>query len=147
MRWFQEKQILVPFDFSEQSVGAVQVALKLVDKQSDVHVAHVCPYLNTVEPAVIWDAIDDEKRKDHTIKEMRKTLSDLDAADVQLNVGFGDPGHVIADLAEDIPAGLIIIPSHGRSGFKRLLLGSVAERVVRLAKCPVLVLKGNPAEE
>ena len=147
MKWFHEKQILVPFDFSEQSVEAVEVALQLVDKQSEVHVAHVCPYLNTVEPAVIWDAIDDEKRKEHTTAEMSKMLAGLGAANVQFHVGFGDPGHVIADLAEDIPAGLIVIPSHGRSGFKRLLLGSVAERVVRLAKCPVLVLKANPADE
>jgi nucleotide-binding universal stress UspA family protein len=143
MKWFHEKKILVPFDFSEQSVEAVKVALKISDEQSDVNVAYVCPNLNAAEPAVIWGAIDDEKRRTHATAEMVKMLSDLDAADVQLHVGFGDPGHVIADLARDISTGLIIISSHGRSGVKRLLLGSVAERVVRLAKCPVLVLKAG----
>jgi nucleotide-binding universal stress UspA family protein len=48
---------------------------------------------------------------------------------------------VCVDRAEAIDAELIIVPSHGRSGFSRLLLGSVAERIVRLAKCPVLILK------
>jgi nucleotide-binding universal stress UspA family protein len=49
---------------------------------------------------------------------------------------------MIADLAKELNANLIVMPSHGRSGVSRLLLGSVAERVLRLANCPVLVLRG-----
>ena len=55
----------------------------------------------------------------------------------------GDPGTVCADRAASLKAELIVIPSHGRSGVSRLLLGSVTERIVRLAPCPVLVLKLN----
>ena len=49
--------------------------------------------------------------------------------------------HEIADFAQEKKAELIVLPSHGRTGLTRLLLGSVAEKVVRLAHCPVLVLK------
>ena len=47
----------------------------------------------------------------------------------------------ITELAAELKADLIVLPSHGRTGLKRLLIGSVAERVVRLAHCPVLVLR------
>ncbi len=56
-------------------------------------------------------------------------------------IRFGDPGHEIARYAEQISAGLIVVSSHGTSGLERLLIGSVADRVVRLARCAVLVLK------
>jgi nucleotide-binding universal stress UspA family protein len=56
-------------------------------------------------------------------------------------VRIGDPGHEIADCAAEIGADLVVISSHGRKGVKRLLIGSVAERVVRLSHCPVLVLR------
>ena len=53
----------------------------------------------------------------------------------------GDAGTTVVDRAESLGAELIVVPSHGRSGLTRMLLGSVAERILRLAKCPVLVLK------
>jgi nucleotide-binding universal stress UspA family protein len=56
-------------------------------------------------------------------------------------VRFGDPGHEIARYAEDVSAGLIVVSPHGKSGLERLLIGSVADRVVRLAHCPVLLMK------
>ena len=54
---------------------------------------------------------------------------------------IGDAGSEIVSYADRVSAELIVIPSHGRSGIKHLLMGSVAERVVRHAHCPVLVLK------
>jgi len=60
---------------------------------------------------------------------------------VTIKVLFGDPGHQITDYADQVAAKLIIMPSHGRSGILRVLLGSVTDRVVRLAHCPVLVLR------
>ena len=60
---------------------------------------------------------------------------------VDFQVRFGDPGREIAALAEELHAELNVMPSHGRTGLSRLFIGSVAERVVRLAHCPVLILK------
>jgi len=54
---------------------------------------------------------------------------------------FGDAGQEITDYALTHRAEMIVLPSHGRTGMKRWLLGSVAERVCRYAHCPVLVLR------
>lgn len=60
---------------------------------------------------------------------------------------IGNPALKIADLAEQLGTDLIIIPSHGRSGLQRLFLESVTEKVLRLAHCPVLVLRTSESEE
>ena len=60
---------------------------------------------------------------------------------VHTAVLLGEPAHGITDYAQEKGAQLIVVPSHGRTGLTRLLIGSVAERVVRLAHCPVLVLR------
>ncbi|OGQ54809.1 MAG: hypothetical protein A2W66_12895 [Deltaproteobacteria bacterium RIFCSPLOWO2_02_56_12] len=52
-----------------------------------------------------------------------------------------DPGRTIADLARRSRASMIIMGSHGRTGLQRLMLGSIAERTLRYAKCPVLIVK------
>ena len=65
----------------------------------------------------------------------------ISSLDVIFQVQFGDPGHGITDYAEEVGADVIVMPSHGRTGLRRLLIGSVAERVLRLAHCPVLVLR------
>ncbi len=57
------------------------------------------------------------------------------------HVRFSDPAHAIAQLASDIEADLVVVGTHGRRGLTHLLLGSVAEGVVRLAPCPVLVVR------
>ena len=62
---------------------------------------------------------------------------------MKIDVEIGDPGHRIADVAAKLGADLIVMPSHGRTGIERMLIGSVAERVLRLAHCPVLVLRGK----
>jgi nucleotide-binding universal stress UspA family protein len=59
----------------------------------------------------------------------------------------GDPPREIIRAAEDQKIDLIVIATHGHTGWGRLLFGSVAEKVVRLAPCPVLTIKAPPAEE
>jgi nucleotide-binding universal stress UspA family protein len=56
-------------------------------------------------------------------------------------VQVGNPGIVISDYAKQSGAELVVMPSHGHHGLRRILLGSVAERVLRHAECPVLVLR------
>ena len=60
---------------------------------------------------------------------------------------FDEQDSYFTELADELKAGMIVIPSHGYRGLKRFFLGSVAERVVRQANCPVLVLKHDHAEE
>ena len=51
----------------------------------------------------------------------------------------GDAGHEICQLAESLPAGVVVLGTHGRSGIKRAIMGSTSDHVVRHCPCPVLV--------
>ena len=141
MQWFHGRRVLVPFDFSEPSLEAVKVGSALASKPEELYVVHVLIQVPATEPAALWDEFHDEKRIATARESIAEKLSEAGVEGAQINVTIGNPSTDIADLAEEITAGLIVIPSHGYTGVKRLLLGSVAERVVRLAKCPVLVLK------
>ena len=94
-----------------------------------------------MEPGVVWGAIDEQQRKAETLQALRKRLPDDAYADLNIEVCVGGPGHEIVAFAERLPADLIVMPSHGRTGIQRILIGSVAERVVRLAPCPVLIFR------
>jgi len=72
---------------------------------------------------------------------LQKRLSEPKYANIKMHAKVGDAGREIVALAEAEDADLIVMPSHGYGFFKHMLLGSVAERVVRLADCPVLVLR------
>jgi nucleotide-binding universal stress UspA family protein len=72
---------------------------------------------------------------------LQNRFKDAKYCGIKVHVCHGDPGTEIAKHAEHIKADLVIISSHGRRGWKKLLIGSVAERVVRLAHCSVFVLK------
>ena len=141
MSGLQVKTIVVPVDFSSESLAAVGTALDIARSASDVHVVHVIPELNVAEAGVIWQEIDDTCRRQHAADAMRKELSDEKYSQIQIDVEVGDPGHRVADFAKRTGADLIVMPSHGRRGLAHMLLGSVAERVVRLSHCPVLVLR------
>jgi nucleotide-binding universal stress UspA family protein len=141
MSWFPKKKIVVPVDFSDRSLAAIDTALALVDDPSHMLVVHVLQDLSLAEPGEIWRSIDRETRARHAAKTLRERLPDEKYGRVLIEIRHGDPGQEIADLAQREGAELIVLPSHGRTGLKRLLIGSVAERVVRLAHCPVLVLR------
>jgi nucleotide-binding universal stress UspA family protein len=141
MNWLPKKKVVVPVDFSDESLAALDVALQLVDGPGNVDVIHVLPELNVAEPGVIWDEIDDESRCRHAEQALREKLADARYQGAGVHCAVGDAGHEITDFASREKADLIVMPSHGRTGLKRLLIGSVAERVVRLSHCPVLVLR------
>jgi nucleotide-binding universal stress UspA family protein len=133
--------ILVPVDFSDESLAAVDVALAIAEAPSRVHVVHVLAEMQAADPGVVWQTMDNELRRRHATQALRDRLAESRHEDLQIVVEFGDPGVRIAALAEEMDADLIVMPSHGRTGFERLVIGSVAERVVRLAHCAVLVLR------
>jgi nucleotide-binding universal stress UspA family protein len=141
MAWLPKKRVVVPTDFSQESLDAVDTALEVAATPTGVHVIHVLPELVVLEPSVAWATIDDEDRLRGTEKRLQTTLENEKYRGLDVKVLVGDPGHVIADYAQDVEADLIVLPSHGRTGLKRMLIGSVAERVVRLAHCPVLVIR------
>lgn len=147
MDWFKNKTIVTPLDFSEQSIEAVKFAEKLVGDERQIHVVHVIPDLRaSTYPGLIKSPLDDNERKREAKAHMATALCDYTSDAVSLVVKVGDPGQTIVKFARKIDADLIVMPSHGRTGLFHMLLGSVAERVIRLSECPVLILKG-PKEQ
>jgi nucleotide-binding universal stress UspA family protein len=141
MSWFPKRMVVVPVDFSAESIDALDVGLQLVENPADVHVVHVVIDITPLEAGEVWGVIDPQQRVEQMEKSLRQRLSDPKYAGIQMAVLLGEPAHGIANYAQEKHADLIVIPSHGRTGLTRLLIGSVAERVVRLAHCPVLVLR------
>jgi nucleotide-binding universal stress UspA family protein len=139
--WLPKQRVVVPVDFSDESFAAIDTALALVPDASHISLIYVLPVLDPAEPGVIWTTIDDESRRHHAELALHERLSDVRYAGIKSHISFGDPGHEIADFAQSEHADLIVLSSHGRTGLTRLLIGSVAEKTVRLAHCPVLVLK------
>ncbi|MEW6298229.1 MAG: universal stress protein [Thermodesulfobacteriota bacterium] len=146
------RRILVPFDFSEYSEKALTWALEMAGKwRSRVLFLHVIPrpsyppmlmgsYFNVAEFEASLQA-DAEARA----KEIIARTGDK-AVQVETRVIMGEPFSDICRTAEHEKADLIVMGSHGRTGLRHVLLGSVAERVVRHAPCPVLVVgKKAPA--
>lgn len=141
MNWFPKQTVVVPVDFSDDSFAAVELARDLVAEPAGLHVMHVLPEPHAGDPGVEWQMIDNENRRRHASEAIRSRLSDAKYADIKIEIDFGSPGYRIAEYAEKVGAELVVIPSHGRTGLKRLMLGSVTERVIRLCHCPVLVLR------
>lgn len=141
MKWFKKERVVVPFDFSDNSLRAVRVGLSLADRKDDVRVVHVLHQMPIGPETYYWGPTNDQQRIVETRAAIAEKLSLADIGDVQIEVLIGDPVTELAGLAEDIDARLVVIPSRGYGGLSQFLLGSVAQGVVRHAKCPVLVLK------
>jgi nucleotide-binding universal stress UspA family protein len=146
------RTILVATDFSDISDEALRAASLYARLfGSRVIVTHVFDPSPNVPP-VVWSRPDLLERNIRVEIEdaVRETLSGKTAEllrevpEVELNVvQHPSPGRALVELAEDEGVDLVILGSHGRSGLSRAFLGSVAERVVRHAPCPVLVVRGR----
>lgn len=141
MAWPNRNAVLVPVDFSEASFAAVNEALSMVKSPSDVHVIHVVPSLAS-EADFVHEALEPGMRESHAEAVVAEHLTE-EQRGVDIIVRSGKAGDVIAAAATELGCDLIVIPSHGRSGLSRMLLGSVTERVLRLATIPVLVLRAS----
>ena len=144
------KRILCPTDFSECSRAALQLALQLAERLGAsirlVHVFQLPQYVGfedgltmTAASAQLFTDLrkraDEQLRAEHELCRVAKVPSTAEHVE-------GAPHAEIVKLSAE--ADLVVMGTHGRTGLPRLVLGSVAERVVRLAKCPVLTV---PASE
>ena len=141
MTGLSPKRTVVPIDFSDLSHQALDKAIEIAGEDGEVLVIHVLTELSTMEPGNLYGTVTDEDRIKSVQEFLRKKLADDKYARVSFHAVVGDAGREITSFAERESADLIVIPSHGYGFVKHLLLGSVAERVVRLAHCPVLVLR------
>ncbi|MEM1169008.1 MAG: universal stress protein [Cyanobacteria bacterium P01_H01_bin.35] len=141
MSIFPKNSVLVPIDFSDESIEAINVALEFVTDTSHLWVLHVLAPLNPIEPGVRWHTVDDQSRKQQVEKAFHEQFSAQEYQGINFTVAIRTPAPEILDYAQEKKVELIIIPSHGHTGIGRFLLGSVAERIVRYSHCPVLVLR------
>jgi len=136
LQWNDVGTLLVPVDLDDPTPDALAVAMGARPKA--LHVVYVLPEL---EPALMTQ-IDPAHRHDHAMSVLDAWLADRQAPEgARCHVRIGAAGVVVPEFAKEIDADLIVMNSHGRTGFARALMGSVAERVVRFSGCPVLVLK------
>lgn len=142
-------RILCPVDFSELSAPALERAVSLGNWfDARIEVLHVIPLLPFPMPGDMGPAYyPDPLAVAATEREQAaKSIGDLAApfrdagVPIETKVLKGEPWRVILEEAEALPADLLVIGTHGRSGFERLLLGSVTEKVLRRARCPVLTV-------
>jgi nucleotide-binding universal stress UspA family protein len=139
--------ILHPTDFSKNAEFAFRVACALArDYNARLILLHVIPppmviYAGGPIPAETWPNTEEAQEK------LRHLEGRAHKIRVESQVLEGDPVDMILRAAEETGSDVIVMGTHGRTGLGRLLLGSVAESVIRKAPCPVLSAKPVPARE
>lgn len=140
------KTILCGTDFSDASYGALGYALRFA-RISDghvilTHIVHVPAGDLLGEQAYTLNFAEAERRARKLLAEVHeKRLEGY--PNCELRVDIGDPAEQIINLARERKADLIITATHGRSGLSHLIMGSVAEKIIRHAPCPVLVVRAG----
>ncbi len=139
---FPYKRILCPLDFDENSVTALKAAVDLAH-QSDgtVYVLHVVPMI--IQPTGMPVYVDLYKSQEETAWTKLRDLArkHLVGAKYELLVQMGDPAGTILRAEHKVAPDLVVMATHGRRGFSRFFLGSVAEMVLRESVCPVLTVR------
>jgi nucleotide-binding universal stress UspA family protein len=143
------KKILVPVDFSAHSREAVTTAIKLADRfGASIKMVHVFqPVEYGVEGSLLYSAeqlnrVCARLEKDLEI-ETQAAQASAGAVPVSGVVLHGIISSEIVRCAKEENFDLIVMGTHGRTGFKHLMLGSVAEKVLRTAACPVLTVRAE----
>lgn len=151
---FSVHKILVPTDFSAGARAAADAAVELARKfGASLTVVHVLPLTSSLAAATALDGTAPEVFQfekalhRHADRDLHAEAARLSATGVAVEHRTleGQAPTTIAEEATRAGCDLIVIGSHGRSGLERLALGSVAERVVRLAHVPVLTVRSPPA--
>lgn len=135
-----EQTVLLPFDFSEPASEAITTARGLVARTGLLWVLHVIPPLERTSPGFLTGEVDPATLRERADTALAKALSEAGIGEAQRRIAVGDPADEIVTVAREIDADLIVMPSRGKTGLRRWMIGSVAERVVRRAPCPVLIL-------
>ena len=146
MQSFEKQNLIVPFDFSKPARAALEQVIEWSKSSTTIHLLYVVEPTWTfvaMDPAVQLPPNFDIETREQSSQKLAELVGKLKQAHVTPHCVIGDPGSEIVKLAEKVEATMIVMPSHGRTGISRFLLGSVAERVLRLARCPVLILKGK----
>src|SRR5688572_23998182 len=145
------KRILVPLDFSSNSRLALDYAYGLARKfDAALHLVHVCEVPSALTGSMDAYAIAytdwSQRLGEEAERELEKLRPRLAGIKVSTEVLFGNPSRAIITAAETNDADLIVMGTHGHGPVMHVVMGNVAERVVRTAECPVLTVR-EPREK
>jgi len=141
------QKILCPTDFSDPSYEGLQCGVELASHfGAELCVVNVVPVIPPLPPDPNFAfEIPEYERALHVEAErkLKEVVEQRIPEDVQVHtvVAHGDAADEIVRLAQEEGAGLIVIATHGLTGWRHFVFGSVAEKVVRLAQCPVLTVR------
>jgi universal stress protein A len=143
--------VLVPVDFSKQSILATKFAASLAQEyNSKLYLMHVREHLPIYVQTEFTDYEAFQKRRNEEDKtELSRIIPQAikEMIPVEEILEFGSPAHhAIVKTARELDVDLIVIATHGRTGLSHVMLGSVAEHVIRHAPCPVFVVR-NPKDK
>jgi len=135
--------ILHPTDFSTNSAAAFQLACSLArDHGARLIVLHVAaPLVAIYGDGIVPVALEPEVQREGLAEQLHQVQPQSGQVRVEHRLADGDPALEILNAAQQSKCDLIVLGTHGRTGLARLLMGSVAEQVVRKAQCPVLTVK------
>ena len=140
------KKVLCPSDFSEASRMALGAAGEFAGHfHAEIYLVHVVPVVPPLppDPNFVFEVPEYERAlhadADRQLKALTEELTAKGLV-VHTMVGHGDPGTEIVRVAKDEAVDLIVIATHGTTGWRHVMFGSVAEKVVRLAHRPVLTV-------
>ena len=143
---FLTKKIICPTDFSEPTRKGVDAAVELAEKFSAELILVYFITLASLRPASLQRSTYLKRRKEIAQEAMARLIAEAVPSQIKCRSQIiGDmrvrAADAIVELAEEEAADLIVLASHGQSGWGRIFFGSVAESVVRLSICPVLTVK------
>jgi len=146
--------VLIATDGSQLSIDAARRGVALLAQATSVTLLTVLTEVpgddaggfegsvySPEEQARLW-----ESEQKEAADELARTAAALTGCEIDRRIELGDVATTICRVAEELPVDVIIVGSHGRTGLKRVLLGSVSEHVVRHSPCPVLVVHERPVE-
>jgi universal stress protein A len=143
-------EILVPVDFSPHSKKALRYALAFAQQfGARVTMLHV---LDEPSPELAFEPLEKKRfmqAAQESVQKKMNQLLDSEEADVgrhKTKVVKGKPYQEIIRTAQESDADLVVLATHGRTGFKHVVMGSTAEKVVRYATCPVLVVRDKETD-
>jgi len=142
------KRICCPIDFSDASRAAMEVAADLARRcNADLVLLHAYPIPGytfpdgsvVASPKMMQELADQAER--HLVEWRADAERLVGAPRVSVEKAIGEPASEIVSFAGDKGMDLLVLGTHGRTGLEHALMGSVAERVVRRARCPVLTVR------
>lgn len=144
------KRLLVPLDFSDHSRKALDYAVKFAEQfGAELTIVHVVTPVIYAEGMVLPAAMEniDQLTREEAAKSLDKLRAGIDPRiEVTTEIRIGTPYAEVLEAAKESETDLLVITTHGYTGLKHFLMGSTAEKLVRHAPCPVMIVRDKEHE-